>query len=166
MIIAAIVVGTIWLMWVVWQSPHRSDLATFGAFAAAVLTIAAGLIAWAKNIGPRRHGGESRQRELDHIADLLGVAVKDQWTGGLGSAAQPEPIPVRWQGRPSCRSRCRPPQAHTEFPPLRASRDPATRSPERTAMGFRYLEGLGQADDHRRHPGIGKRSAALLVLPP
>jgi hypothetical protein len=88
-------------MWVVWQSPHRSDLATFGAFAAAVLTIAAGPIAWAKNIGARRHGGESRQRELDHIADLLGAVVMDQWTrAALDRRLQPEPIPVRW-ARPS-----------------------------------------------------------------
>jgi hypothetical protein len=77
-IIVAIVAGTIWLVWVVWRSPHRSDLATFGAFTAAVLTIAAGLITWAKNVGPRRPAGESQQRALDHIADLLGGAVKDQ----------------------------------------------------------------------------------------
>ena len=101
MIIVAIVAGTIWLVWVVWRSPHRSDLATFGAFAAAVLTIAAGLITWAKNVGPRRHGGESQQRALDHIADLLGGAVKDQWTrAALDRRLQPEPIPVRW-ARPS-----------------------------------------------------------------
>ena len=101
MIIAAIVVGTISLVWVVWRSPHRSDLATFGAFAAAVFTIAAGLIAWARNVGGRRHGGESRQRELDRIADLLGGAVKDQWTrAALDRRLQPEPIPVRW-ARPS-----------------------------------------------------------------
>ncbi len=78
--IVAIVVGTIWLVWVVWRSPHRSDLATFGAFAAAVVTIAASLIAWAKNVDARRHCDTRQQRTLDDIADLLGGAVKDQWT--------------------------------------------------------------------------------------
>jgi hypothetical protein len=100
-IIVAIVVGTIWLVWVVWRSPHRSDLATFGAFAAAVFTIAAGLIGWARNVGAKRRGGESRQRALDHIADLLGGAVKEQWTrAALDRRLQPEPIPIR-RAKPS-----------------------------------------------------------------
>ncbi len=76
-------------------------MATFGAFAAAVVTIAAGQIAWAKNVGARRHGSESQQRALNHIADLLSAAVKDQWTrAALDRRLQPEPIPVRW-ARPS-----------------------------------------------------------------
>ena len=88
-------------MWVVWQSPHRSDLATFGAFAAAVVTIAAGQIAWAKNIGVRWRSGESQQRALDRMADLLSNAVRDQWTrAALDRRLQPEPITVRW-ARPS-----------------------------------------------------------------
>ena len=96
-----VVAGAIWLVWVVWRSPHRSDLATFGAFAAAVVTIAAGQIAWAKNIGVRWRSGESQQRALDRVADLLSNAVKDQWTrAALDRRLQPEPIPVRW-ARPS-----------------------------------------------------------------
>ena len=86
-------------MWVVWRSPHRSDLATFGAFAAAVVTIAAGQIAWARNIGVSRHN--ESQRALDRVADLLSTAVKDQWTrAALARRLQPEPIAVRW-ARPS-----------------------------------------------------------------
>ena len=89
------------MVWVVWRSPHRSDLATFGAFAAAVVTIAASQIAWAKNIGVKWRSGESQQRALDRVADLLSHAVKDQWTrAALDRRLQPEPITVRW-ARPS-----------------------------------------------------------------
>jgi hypothetical protein len=99
-LVVAIATGASWLVWAVWRSPHRSDLATFGAFAAAVATIAAGQIAWAKNVGARRHG-ENQHRALNHIADLLSGAVKDQWTrAALDRRLQPEPIPVRW-ARPS-----------------------------------------------------------------
>jgi hypothetical protein len=100
-LVAAVVAGAVWVVWVVWRSPHRSDLATFGAFAAAVVTIAAGQIAWVKNLGVGRRGGDSQQGAFDRVADLLSAAVKDQWTrAALDRRLQPEPIAVRW-ARPS-----------------------------------------------------------------
>ncbi len=54
--IAATVGGTVWLVLVVWRSHHRSDLATFGAYAAAIVVIAAGLITRAWSAGALRGG--------------------------------------------------------------------------------------------------------------
>ncbi len=39
-----IAAGTVWLGWLVWRSPHRTDLATFGSYTAAIVTIALGLV--------------------------------------------------------------------------------------------------------------------------
>ena len=42
---AAIAAGTVWLVYAVWRSPNRNDLATFGSYVAAVALVAVGLIA-------------------------------------------------------------------------------------------------------------------------
>jgi tetratricopeptide (TPR) repeat protein len=55
--IVAIAGGTFWLLLAVWRSPHRSDLATFGSYAAAIAVIAAGVITRAWSAGTRQHGG-------------------------------------------------------------------------------------------------------------
>lgn len=44
---AVIVMAVFWLLDAVWRSPPGSDLATYGAFAVAVVALAAGWIAWA-----------------------------------------------------------------------------------------------------------------------
>jgi len=95
--VAAIVAGTIWLLYVVYRSPHRSDLEAFIGWAISVGTVAAGWIAWAWRA--RRKGGEAAGAELDHLTDLLAGAVKDQWTRAAADRGllEPEPIPVRWQ---------------------------------------------------------------------
>jgi len=167
--IIVIVVGTIWLMWVVWRSPHRSDLATFGAFAAAVVTIAASLIAWAKNADAKRDRDKRQQRTLDDTADLLGWAVKTQWTReALERRLQPELIPVRWAmasqpvaGPKSAAA------ASRQFPPL----------PGLPAVGQRELQKGQLRDLHAAYgglgsgrmmivgaPGSGKSSAAVLLV--
>jgi hypothetical protein len=156
-------------VWVVWRSPHRNDLATFGAFAAAVVTIAAGQITWAKNVGARRRGGENQQRALSHIADLLSGAVKDQWTrAAWDRRLQPEPIPVRW-ATPS-RPFSGPVSAAADsqqFPPLPGV--PAARQRDLQKGQLRDLHAVyGGLGSGRMMivgtPGSGKSGAAVLLV--
>jgi hypothetical protein len=99
--IVLIVVGTMWPMWVVWQSPQRSDLEAFGSFAAPILGAAVSLIIYLAKIRQSTAAGEGRP--VDKVADLLAAAVKEQWIGAAADRRllQPEPIPVRWEDRMS-----------------------------------------------------------------
>ena len=77
----------LWLLYGVWRSPHRSDLATYGAFAAAVVDAGGGLdrlgLAGEDQSGlARRAAGQ----DLDRVADLLAVAVQDA-VGASGGRA-------------------------------------------------------------------------------
>ena len=100
--VTVIAAGTVWLVYVVWRSPHRIDLATFGSYAVAVAVIAAGLItrAWQARTG--QPGDVAGAQEIDQLTDLLAGAVKGQWTCAAADRGllEPEPIPVRWR-RPS-----------------------------------------------------------------
>lgn len=100
--IAVILAATAWLLYVVWRSSHRSDLATYGAFALSAITLAAGWMAWtwrASKGGARP--GTSDQRLLQTM-DLLATEVTKQWNQAASERGllAPEPIPVQW-GRPS-----------------------------------------------------------------
>jgi hypothetical protein len=94
----ALVAVTGWLLYAVWRSPHRNDLATFGAFATPVVVITAGLISrtWQKKSS--RGSVTVEEAELNRLADLLAVAVTDQWTRAAGERGllEPEPIAVQW----------------------------------------------------------------------
>ncbi len=94
--IVVVVAVTGALMWVVWQSPHRSDLSTFGGFAVAVIVPAASLVVYLTKV--RRRGDTGRGWPLGELADSLAEAVTEQWTGAAleRRLVQPEPIPVRW----------------------------------------------------------------------
>jgi hypothetical protein len=73
-----------WVLYAVWRSPQRNDLATYGAFAVALVALVAG----------RTPG----LRELDDLADRLAEAVRKQWEKAAGERRlEPEPIPVRWR---------------------------------------------------------------------
>ncbi len=99
--VALVVAAVLWLLDVVWRSQHRSDLATYGAFVAAVVPLLAGWVVWAWRARTRRAAPAAAGGELDRAADLLAVAVRTQWeraAGERGLAA--EPIPVSWS-RPS-----------------------------------------------------------------
>jgi hypothetical protein len=92
-----------WLLYVVWRSPHRSDLAAYGAFAVAVVALAAGWIASAwRRARPSPAGGGIEGEDLDRVADLLAQAVRKQWdlAAGERGLAGADPIAVTW-GRPS-----------------------------------------------------------------
>jgi hypothetical protein len=159
-LVVAVVAGASWLVWVVWRSPHRSDLATFGAFAAAVVTIAAGQIAWAKNVGARRRGGESQPRALNHIADLLsggGQGSADPRRLGSEAAAGADPCPVG-QAVPAVVRAGVGRGGLTTVPAVaRGTRGPAARSAEGTTAGppRRIRRARVWPDDDRRQPRLG-----------
>jgi hypothetical protein len=74
--VVGLVVAALWLLFVVWRSSDRVDLATYGAFAVPVLTLMTGWIAWARRSRIRPTVPASAGQEIDHAADLLAVAVK------------------------------------------------------------------------------------------
>ena len=100
--VAVVLVAAFWVLYVVWQSPHRSDLATYGAFTAAVITLLAGPIAWARRTRTNQAGEVAAGQGPDYVADLLAIAVKKQWETAAGERGLMgiEPIPVTW-GRSS-----------------------------------------------------------------
>jgi hypothetical protein len=89
----------IWVLYVVWRSPR---LITYGGFAVAVVGLAAG---WIASVGRAKTSTAVRganDQGLDHLADLLAVAVEKQWTQAAveRGLVAPDPIPVTW-GTPS-----------------------------------------------------------------
>jgi hypothetical protein len=100
--VASFVVAAFRLLYVVWQSPHRSDLATYGAFALPMVTLMMGWMAWAWRARTRRTGpAAAAGQDLDRVAGLLAMAVKTQWERAAGERGlTATPIPVTW-GRPS-----------------------------------------------------------------
>lgn len=101
--VAVIVMAVVWLLHVMWLSPHRGDLATYGAFAVAVIALAGSWIAWAWRRGkPTAAGRDAGGADLDRVAGLLAEAVRKQWDRAAGERglAGAEPIAVTW-GRPA-----------------------------------------------------------------
>ncbi|HEX4657182.1 MAG TPA: hypothetical protein VH307_07340 [Streptosporangiaceae bacterium] len=118
---AALAVAAAWVLYAVWRSPHRNDLATYGAFAVALVALAAGWIAWALRARAKRDGGTPDLRDLDHLADLLAEAVRKQWENAAGERGllEPEPIPVRWRTpSPAIAGPVAAAIRSTRFPPL------------------------------------------------
>ena len=101
-IIAVIVSGTAWLLYATWKSPHRDDLAVFGAFAVPVGVAAWGLVTRVWRTRPEQISDTITSERLNTFADLLATAVKEQWTSAAGDRRllEPAPIPVPWV-RPS-----------------------------------------------------------------
>lgn len=95
-VVAAVVGGTLWLVYAVWRSPHRNDLATFGSYVAAVAVVAVALITRAWEVRTRQSGDALQATELDELSDLFARAVKDQWTRAAADRGllQPDPIPA------------------------------------------------------------------------
>jgi hypothetical protein len=96
---AAIAIAAGLLLYGVWRSPQRNDLATFWGFAAGVAALAVPGIAWIWRRGIGRREEAPNDRELDHLADLFAGAVKEQWEQAARERKLlwPEPIPVRWR---------------------------------------------------------------------
>ena len=140
-------------VWAVWRSPQRIDLATFGAFAVAVIVPVVGLVVYLTRV--RQAGDTGRGRPLDEVADSLAVMVTEQWTRAAleRRLLQPEPIPVHWER--SSRPLAGPVSAAVEsrqFPPL-PGLSPALR---------RQLRGGRLQDLHAVYGGLG--SGRLVII--
>jgi hypothetical protein len=99
--VAAVLVVASWVLYAVWQSPHRTDLATYGAFAVPVVTLTASLLAWAWRARTSPSGPATAGQSVDGAADLLATAMKAQWERAAGERGlMPGPIRVTWS-RPS-----------------------------------------------------------------
>jgi hypothetical protein len=98
---AAIVAVAGWWGYSVWRSPKRSDLATYGAYAIALVVLAGSVIAGARRwFADIRHENASpATAELDELADHLAEVVKEEWTRAATDRGLlvPEPIPVQWR---------------------------------------------------------------------
>lgn len=172
LVVATIVVaaGTVWLLFAVWRSPHRTDLATYWALVAVVLSILGSLIAWALRQWQNPEQDAHSVAELNHLADLLARSVKDQWTQEAGEQGllEPDPIPVRWKastlslGGPISAA-----ASSTRFPPL----------PGVPIVGPKRLQKGNISDLHQVYgglgsgrlviagnPGSGKTGAAILLI--
>jgi hypothetical protein len=84
-----------WLLYEVWRSPRRNDLATYGAFAVAVVAILPGLLAWARRRSLR---GVADDANLDRAVEELARAVQVQWEKAAGERGLTgaDPIQVTW----------------------------------------------------------------------
>jgi len=81
-------VAGFWLLYAVWRSPHRSDLAAYGAFAVPVVALGAGWIGWAWHRATRIPAARNMGGgDLDRVADLLAEAVCEQWNRAAGEGA-------------------------------------------------------------------------------
>lgn len=93
--IAVVVAASGALVWVVWRSPQRSDLATFWASAATVIVPVVSLVVYLARF--RKAGDDRRGRPLDEVADSLALVVTEQWSRAAleRRLRQPGPIPVQ-----------------------------------------------------------------------
>ena len=94
-VVVIAIAGT--LVWVVWRSPQRIDLSTFGAFAVAVIVPVTSLVVYLTKV--RQADDTGRGRPLSEVADSLAVVVTEQWTRAAleRRLLQPEPIRVQWE---------------------------------------------------------------------
>jgi len=141
------------VVWVVWRSPQRSDLSTFGAFAVAVIVPVVSLVVYLTKV--RQAGETGRGRPLDEVADGLAVVIAEQWTRAAleRRLLQPGPIPVHWER--SSRPLAGPVSAAVEsrqFPPL----------PGLSPTVWRQLQSGRLQDLHAVYGGLG--SGRLVII--
>jgi len=78
--VAGLVVALCWLLYLIWRSPHRGDLATYGAFALPVVMLAAGWVTWTwRQARTTPAGSMATSDNLARALDSLAAAVQAQW---------------------------------------------------------------------------------------
>jgi hypothetical protein len=99
-ITGAMAASIVWA-YLVWRSPHRSDLASYGQYLIALVVLVGGVIAWAWRwrLSISSGYGPPTAAELDELADRLTQVVKDEWTRAANERRllAPGPIPVKWR---------------------------------------------------------------------
>src|ERR1700733_8896539 len=101
--VTVIAVIVVWGLYLMWRSPERDDLATYGAFALAVVVIVAGWFTWAWRKGKSGQPAAATDAgDLDRVADQLAPAVQAQWEKAARERGltDVDPIRVTW-GKPS-----------------------------------------------------------------
>jgi hypothetical protein len=149
--IVAIVAGLVLL----WQSPHRNDLATFGSLVLAIIALAGPLIVYLAKVRPQREAGQGRTLDA---ADLLAGAVEDQWTGEASDRGllQPGPIPVRW---------ATPSQPYAGPVSAAAGSRRFPRLPHMAAVGPGQLREGQISDLHAVYSGLGSGRLVIVGAP-
>jgi MFS family permease len=93
-VFAGIAVVLLCVLYAVWRSPppRRDDLATYGAFAVAVIIIIPGVLAWARR---RSSGGAADGAGLDGMVEHLAGAVRAQWEKAAVERGLTDADPIR-----------------------------------------------------------------------
>jgi hypothetical protein len=153
-IVIIAVAGTV--VWRVWQSPHRDDLSTFGAFVVAIVALAVSVPGFLPKNWPWVDSGQVRTP--DELADSLADAVKIQWSRAATERRllQPEPIPVRWE-QPSQ------PVAGPVSAAVKSQRFPPL--PGLDAVGEGRLRQGGMRDLHAVYGGLGSGRMVIVGAP-
>lgn len=101
--VTVVAIAVALVLYLMWRSPRRDDLATYGAFALPVAVVVAGWFAWAwrRSKASRAEIGTGSEN-LDGAADQLAAAVEAQWEKAAGERrlTGADPIRVSWS-RPS-----------------------------------------------------------------
>jgi hypothetical protein len=82
------------LLYLLYLSPRRDTLSTYGAFVWPVVAALAAGLAWAWRRG--KVGQSLGSEALDHVADQLAAAVHNQWKQAAEERELPGPIRVTW----------------------------------------------------------------------
>ena len=86
--IAAIAAGTVWLVYVVWRSPRRDDLATVGSYAAAIAVIVINEPAQFYDTALVFDGRATEEREKDATKHRLCTGRRRTWCSPHGRSEE------------------------------------------------------------------------------
>jgi hypothetical protein len=95
--IVTVIAGAGVVVWLVWQSPHRTELSTFGGFAVAVIAPVASLVVYLTKV--RQADDTVSGPPLDELADSLADSVTQQWTRAALERRLLQPGPIRCAGQ-------------------------------------------------------------------
>jgi hypothetical protein len=155
---AVAAVAVAWLLYLLYRSPRRDGLSTYGAFVFPVAAVVFGWLAWAWRKGKgAQTAAAADSAALDRAADELAAAVEAQWKTAAEERelTGADPIRVTW-GRPSL-PMAGPPTAAAgshRFSPL----------PGLAAAAEANLESGNAGDLHALYGGL--RSGRLIVAGP
>jgi hypothetical protein len=147
-----------WLLLLLWQSPRRDDLATYGDFALPVTAVVVGWLGWAwRKAKAGQSAGDVGNEALNQAAGRLATVDRTQWSKAAEERLLTgvDPIRVTW-GRPSL------PIAG----PLRAAAESSRFRPlpGLAVTGQTELESGQIADLHAVYGGL--RSGRLIITGP
>jgi hypothetical protein len=87
-VVAVLVAAVGWLLYAVLRSPHRSDLAIYGAFAVPVIMVAAGWVTWTASSATVRPSAAHWSYEALSKARASRMAIRSGSSSGASMRAQ------------------------------------------------------------------------------